>query len=275
LKPPSWLPPIQSQLYDHLYKRDLCFLPDKPVMKTLLLPDILWDGSNLGDLDLLDIKWNIKKENRTVWIFKWKEQNIACEVVNIQNNIPCVLDEMKYIFGIPKIGTHTVTHGKKIYLLKRIRSENRSVASIILDKSINNYIIDMNNMISNQIREILVFRQVCGINPTHESKIVIREGYDQIYPLSWEEKGITMNREDSVLSSTLFSKWFDDTTFYKTLHTLLKITENENSEDNEYYSLRLMEIRIDIENIINRLDSNLIWFVDYIIYRAQHYLYNS
>lgn len=234
----------------------------------------VWDGSDVTELiskaDIFEAEYNKKK----YWKIKILQNNsFYVETVIVRTskgNIPSLIDEIKPVFGLPKLGTHWCKVGSKYYIL--IKCLLNIQGYVQEEYSLKTYLELLNNSNNNknksveelldaltimQIRGIFAFREILGITKNFESSIVMRKRGNSYYPISFYEP----NMKDigvKVMPSSILEKWFENTTLDEEVKKLVKIYNLEE------LAAKVQDIRSKLEKIITRLDPDNIRFSDYI-----------
>ena len=212
-----------------------------------------WDGTNVTDIISESDIYQAKYNGKTYWIIKyidnddklWKE---TCMVRSCKNSVPCLVDELKSVFGLPKVGTHWFKHeGKMKMLIKCAKTEEGYVKEEITLNKIDVY----TRLMVLQIQEIFTFRELLGITCSYESSVVIRETRKSVYPISFYEPNMT-TEDVKVIPFTVLNKWFEGTSMDNIIKRLLKIYTIDRIGE------VLHNIRTKIEKVIERVDRRAI-----------------
>src|SRR5579872_4194413 len=83
-------------------------------------PAILWDGSFLGLYPRTIIVSSTVVAKLTYWHLNLDGREIRVAARAVKDAFPCIVDELKTIFGLQKIGTHLIKVGGRLYLLIRV-----------------------------------------------------------------------------------------------------------------------------------------------------------
>ena len=226
-----------------------------------------WDGSHLGTLGLDQVyEHDTIKIGRLLKVcdITVNQQTATCLVKSIESLIPAILDELKPIFSLEKIGTHTFRHNSRLmiaYKPNMIRDE------IFPELTLDNIHQGLAKKIADQVRLNLAFREVFGITDTHEKSLVVRYKNPSDLAeiprvISFLEPGSVAGQEDgleSILSQTVIDRWFpyDDPnkTIERAVADLICLNRDSPETSLGYY-------RPLVQEIINRLDPNLITYLD-------------
>ena len=217
--------------------------------------DLLWDGSDLGDISKYYINI-IKPIIGTVGAkltLRIRKSNITCYAWKYKDDIPLIIDELKPIFGLIKIGRHKcIIEGVKLLIARIVDIEENITCGELKDCDV--------------IRQHLAFRYLLGVitrgeflwyRPTHGLT-------------SYKDCGITFVKESSSISISNINKWFDGerNNIISTIKILLKSTQS-----NEVSFIRIVQaIRIKIDAIIRKINQEYIYICSGFMSRVQIYL---
>ena len=220
-----------------------------------------WDGSNVTDIISKSDIYQGKYNDKIYWMIKYDNNKIIEEVICIikscKNTIPCLIDELKPVFGLPKLGTHWFIYKKKMkMLIKCVRTKK----GYIKEEITLNKIEVCTRLLILQIQEIFTFRELLGVTCSYESSIIIRESKNSIYPISYYDPNMTI-KDVKVIPFTVLNKWFKGTSIDNVVKRLLKIYKIDRIGEVLY------NIRNKIEKIIERVDKRAISYKTCIINR--------
>lgn len=206
--------------------------------------ELKWDGSHLGTWSLKDIE--ISKDPDTIWLIKATNTRVTA-VLN-KNSYPCIVDELKPLFGLVKVGTHMVCLKGKSYLLRPLRTGKEvTVKDVEHDK--------LPAHLRAQIQDIYAFRFLVGVKQSFDKHIYIRTNEKgQKYALSYceatqEEKAIKS------LCKTVIDRWFGNSDLNKVIGRILQCGENSSVKIMAFY-------RGKINETIYRINKDLILLED-------------
>lgn len=216
---------------------------------------LVWDGSDLGDITkyYIDIKPAREDTSGSILKLKTKHSIEKCFAWKYGNDLPLIVDELKPIFGLNKIGRHKCSiEGVKMIIAKRVDKEEN-----ILKKGEGS--ID-------QIRECIVFRHLFGIITSGDS-LWYRPSEGVI---SFKELTIDLNKNTSKINKTKINKWFDSD-YDLVTETVIRLLKRSNSED--YSLIKLTQlIRSRINKVINKINPEMSPIASCFMTRVQTYL---
>lgn len=237
--------------------------------------DLPWDGTKLLNFEKSNIIYEIKDPNTKKKYLKinYNNFNILCMYRIIKDTSPCIYDEIMAIFNIPKIGTHYVYIGKKIYQLLNIRTFYNTIKSETILSKVDKSLINEN--FKSQIRNIYIIRDAIGLK-TNDGDIILRIPNNNINNFSPSYavgmKTYITNSElyyynESTITEKAKTNWFSDKKgkeydiryFSRSIFSIPK-TEND-------IPSYISQIRIKIENIIKRIDRSFDFLSGLIITR--------
>lgn len=229
-----------------------------------------WDGTYLGRICGKNILEEVIIAGVKYWLTEILGHRKICIVRSVINNTPCVCDELKEYFSLPKLGTHTVTYRSKKYLLieARLDSNGRIIEEVTIDK------VDPNKSeeFVQRVRETFVFRELFGLIMSRDRSVVVRwsdKSYIPPYPVSFYESDMRPHDDHVVISSIVEKKWFNDASIDEIIRSMLKIEDNEDAIE------RISYLRNNIEKTIERVDRDMIWMMQPIVDKLTRRLLSS
>jgi hypothetical protein len=236
---------------------------------------ILWDGSHLGRLDPESLVFYCKSNVTHIKYYILHHQGASAVVTRKRTTtaIPSIVDEIKGLLDLPKIGTHSCVteHGHRYVLRKVITSaDNKGNISMIEDFNIT---LVPEELVTSKfiasVRTMLAFRELLGVTNTQESSIIAREIRSgtqlTIVPISTDESSIDISG-NLVIPQSIYEKWFpvrtDDCLISSIIIKMIGV-------DNPIHvPERLAWLHSGITAIINRIDRQEIGMLDSIMERA-------
>lgn len=180
-----------------------------------------------------------------------------CMIRTSKTNIPCLIDEIKTIFNLPKIGTHWCKQGGKVRILIKCP---KTPEGYIKEEISLSEIKNPTNLLKLQVQETFAYRELLGVTCSYNSNINIREGKNGPYPVSFYEPNMLVT-DNKIIPFTVLEKWFDETSIDQVVKRLCQI-DNINDLPTLLHTLRG---KLDI--IIDRVDKRNISFKFCIINR--------
>ena len=257
-----------------------------------------WDGSHLGSYrGVLTHIWmmdGIKYHGIT--LPDYNNGIIYCTAVCTKDVFPCIVEDIKDIFGLTRRGIHRITIDNKEYILYYvpISSKGQVFWETPLNRLDSKHILRRNLEFKKEVRKIIAFCDILALSSTGEPSIRIRHGSEGKYiPISVNESATTIVKfstgsdyDYSILSKTLFSKWFGEEISINhvvkdiiTSCTLAWASPTSNvpmiiNPDINANNLVIIssEIRNRIDEIIRKYDSSYIWYSYFIIDRMSRHL---
>ena len=267
-----------------------------------------WDGSHLGSYTgIIKRKW--KDGSNTYYElelpslpFNFKDDQslslkseVFCIGIMTKSLFPCIVEEIKSLFNIPRRGIHRITIDNKEYIIYYVPSCN---GEIIQEKSLFHQEetdkLRRNNEFKKAMQRLLAFCEIMSLDDVTESTILIRQENNKYIPINSHEMETSIMKEDlydgSIISETLFFSWFGEETsindivkemtgFYTKPPVSLQqgcvlpnyIYKTCNLETNNLHIIT-SEIRSATEKIIRKYDLNYVWYSRFIIDRISRYL---
>lgn len=188
-----------------------------------------WDGSNLG----------VYSEDSLIARYKCA-QDLICEyyfpslgvITGMPKNsnrkcrfFPTLIEKIKNVFQLPGRGHHYIKIGNKEKILYQVqRNANEIVYEVPLSLLPNTHKLHDDLQFRNLVQETIVVMDVLCLSTCNQSSIRVRRGNDGIcYPVAYNESKEKISEGHdtftSVISKSVFSKWFDedrDENYYKT-----------------------------------------------------------
>ena len=225
--------------------------PTRQFRKSSTRKTFTWDGSFLGHF--------VSKRRLVDWEFIYQSTRY-CQVrivdenggksvaickmrVSRDNLLPCIVDEIKPLFGLEKSGTHFVTIGRNstIYILTKsylpvdkagiwigglqddyilrdlVKAEKNHRKKGSAEKSENEEESEFNlsdihsDEFMRQVQKILVFRSIIGAGKCNNSGVYVRIIDGEPTCLSIDEKKIDpVNPKSTAITDTILKAWFSD-----------------------------------------------------------------
>ena len=216
-----------------------------------------WDGSDVTDIISHSDIYEAVYEKIKYWVIKYKEITEICMVKTTKTNIPCLIDELKSLFNLPKIGTQWCRQGGKLRILFKCEKTSEGYIKETINLS---QVTHCSPMLKLQVQEIFAFRELLGVTCSYTSSIHIRQGKNGIYPISFYEPNM-LTMEKTVVPETVISKWFEQTSIDDVVKRLCKIQHLDT------LPILLHTLRTKIDVIIDRVDRRAISYKSCIINR--------
>jgi hypothetical protein len=207
----------------------------------------VWDGSFLKEVK--------KKDIESVMTIDGHKGRL----IKVKNTLPFILDELKPLLQLNKLGTRKITSGRHIYLLYKYHEEDVTLEAYSQDKKLNNFLFD-------QIRNIYAVRELMGLAKNSQRNIIIRqEKGKNVKAISIGENNCNIEQEKKQLSNKVMKECFTDKTLEQTVCQLLDY-EHENNVKKIAF---LQTLRDNVDKIIQRVDKEYVWFTSYLIERVE------
>ena len=208
-----------------------------------------WNGTCLGEISKNNIT-TVKINNNKYWIIRFGDRRLISEVIHTSNKLASIIDELKVIFKIAKLGTHRAILDGKEYLLTRPRIVNNS---IVLEPSILD--IKKTNKISfiHRVQEVYLFRVVMGALSNAEKMIYIRKpikSYISPYPVC--RHIMDVKTTSMKLPMVTMKRWYGSLTLADVARRLFQMYDMTQLGD------IIGSLNVTIENIIRGIDKTLV-----------------
>ena len=181
-----------------------------------------------------------------------------CIVYSASTNDPLIIDELKPIFGLTRLGTHKVQYKGRGYCL--VKPQLDSQGDIVPEVCLSEH-DGTDRIFIYQAQEVYVFRELLGISQTYEKNIKVRHGS----PVSLIERRINPFH-GKVIPNNALNKWFEGTDVTLVVKRFLSVS---NFNDIPTVTFKLHN---DIERVINRVSRGSIFYVSFIVDRIRRRL---
>jgi hypothetical protein len=256
--------------------------PPVPPVRLRIIPHqtpnpFTWDGSDLGVIQSSCIIGSVvSTRKRRYWHLDIGGHRVVCSVRMCLTSFPNIIDELKVVFGLPKVGTHRCILGSKNYILSKIDidpvngdiKEEITLDYIQPDTKLANGQLVADAMFVAQVQELFVFRELLGVLRVIESTVDVhivpqRNGKRYtIYPVGRNETKMDPTQRELMIPRTIMDRWFCDTSIEDVTGRLVGI------QSLETLSPGLASLRTRIENVVRRVDAQSIWISVYILERV-------
>lgn len=284
-------------------------------MNIILNNKLKWDGSHLGNyFDSFINKWeSYNTKYYTIFIpedrfksidLKINEKDrklsnggiIYCTIKCTKDVFPCIVEDIKCIFGLSRRGLHRININNKEYIIyyTNLTAEGELIWETPLSKLESKHEFRSNKDFIKEVQKIIAINDILSLSNTSESNICIRSCSNNKFniisvneiknSISYlEKKGKGESYDFSIINKTLFNRWFGEKT---SICDLIKEICNYNSfkypllsSKNKQTSNEIVvittKIRNKIEKIIYKYDKNYIWYNSIIIDRLSRNLLST
>lgn len=179
-----------------------------------------------------------------------KEYNIDCIYIKKKNLLPVIIDEIKYIFDIEKLGSR---YNKKFIIYRAYNIKELWIE----DKRLSSYGEEITYSSYREGRKILAFRSIIGLTSINERSILVRHGklfdFNDINIHEFDEK--------ISISARILKDWFSEIDINRVSFLMIK-------GNSPLDKLALVpEIRTKIVEVVERLDKRYLDLVSAICHR--------
>ena len=239
-----------------------------------------WDGCYLGKYENNIILAKEKHKNCYFFIIRLEIDNekyiIPCRYIKTKDKFANIVDELKPIFGLKKIGSHSLIISNKLYIIYKndykITNDQYYIYSY---KSLSKFSRKdpIRTKLANNIKKIIIFRELLAIKYYYiETSILIDDKNMSIYSINENESNANYESSSrSIITNKIAIDWFldNDIALY-----VKYITNNfkSNSSECEDVNITIIRLKHQIEDTIERIDKQFLWYSSYIINRCLNYL---
>ena len=216
-----------------------------------------WDGSSLGSHRYNIIESSAIIDNIKYAHIKLNNEETYAIYYRSDSLFPCIIDELKPLFGLIKLGTHSILIESKQFILVKVPT---SSGSIITEVSVDKLDNKMSTKFQDMLKQVFIFRNLMGLSSSLKA-IHIRFDKEWL-PTSYLDHGYRSGR--SSLNNNIITKYFGDS-FKVYTRGYLKI------QHGRQLSSSLSNWRSSIDLIVKRIDIGHIWISGNVINRMMSY----
>jgi hypothetical protein len=225
-------------------------------------PLILWNGQMLGDITPFFVSCEKTLEGYSILSFhalNVRREPFICraKAYKYENSIPLLIDELKPVFGISRVGRHAVQL-KTFFLLLCRHDESETT----LPEYSKMYPATLADPISlREIRKVFVFRLLMSLSRNIESSVWVRSSeYSGCTFISYRDVKVDHLSESNTysLAQTVVTKWFGGD--WGLIDSIVVDMLGGRT---------ISEIRTEIMEIIRRVDKELVWWSSAITRKIQ------
>lgn len=273
-------------------------------MLPILNNKLSWDGSHLGSyVNVIMYQWSLEEARycsiaipMISMVSKSGSKSdipggiIYCMAVCTKNVFPCIVEDIKEIFDIPRRGVHRIIIDGKDYIIYYVPVSTRG--EVIWETPLNRlnmkHDLRRNPDFRKSVQKIIAFCDILSLTSTGEPSMRIRPGVNgESVLINVNETTTTIPKSGvydySIISKTLFGKWFgEETSISDTVKEMLVSMNNNQhrggirvprmSITSDNLSIITSHIRSQVDEVIKRYDNQYIWYSYFIIDRMSRYL---
>ena len=219
-----------------------------------------WDGSDVTDFINNEKTFIREAEYKkiTYWVIINEKERETCSVKPTTSLLSCLIDEMKPIFGLEKIGTHWFKFKGKNMLMHKLEIVDGCILEELTLKD-----VKYNEKLEPEVQKIFIFREILGMSKSFESSIVLRNKKFFIKPVSFYEPNMVPSKKSNVLPNTILDKWFSKTSVDKVVLKMFKLDKIEN------LTSVLLELKTKLDKIVERVNPDAVTNIDEILSRIR------
>ena len=248
-----------------------------------------WNGSHLGSyMNIIISKWKLEKFQYCGiilphgWCNEIPGGTIYCVATGAKDAFPCIVEDIKVIFGIPRRGLHRIKINTKEYIIYYVPITTRGevVWETPLSRLDSKHALRYDKTFRRKVQKIIAFCDILALSNTTESSIRIRPGVNNEYvPINVNESATLILKSEmydhSILTKTIFTKWFGEETsisdIVKEMACYQKSTYNMGLETDNLAIVSAC-IRNRVDEVIKRYDSTYTWYGCFIVDRMSRHL---
>ncbi len=223
---------------------DVKLVPPPPPATT---PLFKWDGSDIGSIDEHIESFDIAYGN----IYLRFKDGTRAMANRFDNSVALICDELKPLFGLPKIGRHRCTINARIAIISNVRAETEHPFATSMASTVNRH----------NLQCCYLFRWVMGLTQNSDSALwVQRWGSGAVTVTSYREINIAYHKRTpggATITDVAMKRWFGEWDRVNALAVQLFGDRN------------LSELRFEIERTVRRIDPKQVAWISCIVQRIQ------
>lgn len=228
-----------------------------------------WNGSFLGYITKAQILDIAKFSGEVYWRLHVKDSltstdtTIVCRARGAQNTFPCIIDQLKELCNIPKIGTHWVRLGKRIIILSRV--DSNAEFDVLVYNKLSQFDKSIYPKFADSVKKIFAFKEVFGVKYATLNSVKLvqnslnsksKEDGESKEFCEWEPlsvKDTHFNLSKAIIKQQMLKLWFGGNlqNVVNEIHNLLGINKQN-------YTKKIHILRSEIEKIIKLVDKEAI-----------------
>lgn len=207
----------------------------------------IWDGSHLGSIDDDLLSYEIR-DSRVYVKFKQGFEAIANR---FDNSIPIIADELKPLFGLPKIGRHRCLIDNRESIISKVECKDEHPFATQMAKT----------ELVPYIQKCYVYRWILGLTQNTDTSLWIRKYKSGIECVtSYRDVSVGYEKKSaqgSCIPKIAVKKWFGS---WDQVNKLVQYI---------FANKKLCTIRFEIETIVRRIDPQQVTWISCMIQRIQ------
>lgn len=230
-----------------------------------------WNNTHLGIFSEDAIVLHLEYKNLKYQKIRIEEgKYVYASLKRLKTKFPLILEDLKEYFGIPRRGLHQIKIGRYEYLMYYIPIDLNG--NMIWEIPLNQCNEPISKEFSCMVRDFLAFCEILYLRNSNESNILIRLGaLDKYIPIGKNMNTFLTSRFDrnsiqSILSKTLYEKWFKDISLKDSVANIIRNTPvaRNTTLNSENLLAITFQIKSDVDKVVQKYDSNFIWLSHYI-----------
>ena len=214
-------------------------------MMITIMPDYLpWNGTHLGSYTEDIIKSHVESEPYDMFLVeipKYDDGAIWCTMQKSKSLYPCIVDEIKYVLTLTKIGTHSLYIGGKLHILYNIRNPTL-LTKYEMHPSLSEVLFKQ------AIQDVYVFKMIVGCGHMYDKSILVMGNIPTAYQITISCDNMDIDN----IPKRVFDVWFIDQACNTVGRMMRRYKRTEIIRDN-------------LQRVINSIDKSFIWLENLII----------
>lgn len=244
-------------------------------MEPIINNKLRWDGSFLGTypLSAVLVRWTL--EDSTYYGIQLKEGILYTIAHRNKNILPCIVDELRPIFGLDRRGLHRIILGHDEYIIYYvpISGNNELIWETSLNRLNNKHHIKRDPEFRKSVQKVLAFCDLLLLMNTAETKIKLRpEKNGGLTPINFNDITNSVQRGNSysVIPGPLYNKWFGEETTIPDIILEMIGETHQSKQDNVGFITT--DFTNKVQNVVTKYGDEYIWYVNFVIERLSKHL---
>jgi hypothetical protein len=240
----------------------------------ILNSSLAWDGTHLGSYTG-DVAFSFMHEGVVCNYLVLPQGMIYCLMKSSKDCFACIVEDIKPLFGLTRRGIHRIKINGAEQTLYRVSvtSDGVMMSETPLNKLDSKHHLRKDPIFRLEMQKLLTFCDIMALTSTSESTIRLHKDDKGYIPVNINERDTTLKKgakyDYSIIGKMLYLNWFGETTSQT---EVLRIMLAERGFAN--LTTICHNQRTAIDAVINKYDSNYIWYSNFIIDRMSRILLN-
>lgn len=222
-----------------------------------------WDGSHLGNHNHNIIKSTLTFNDIYYFHLVINSQETYAIYYRSDSLFPCIVDELKPLFNLIKLGTHSICIDQKQFILIKVPMIDNA---IIVEMNMKQLDRKFSHGFIESLRHVLIFRNLLGLSCSMKSIHIRFE--NEWLPVSFRDFNHRPKRP--ALKGDIVAKYFSglpakNPTYSSYVREYLQVCHGR------FLNISLSNWTTKIDSIVKRIDKSYIWISGHVISRMMSY----